>query len=119
VLYEPNPAVIRAHLVGTLAAALGAWQIDASIAYLSADAVALTPFARAWRVESVLPFGVDRVRRHLRSLDVGRVTVKKRGSPLEPEAFARMLRLRGGEERTVVLTRQMGKPVALICTGPL
>ena len=119
VLYEPNPAVIRAHVIGTLAGRLGAWQIDRSIAYLSADEERPTPFARAWRIESVLPFSVDGVRRHLRALEVGRVTVKKRGSPLEPEAFARMLRLRGDAERTIVLTRQLGKPVALICTGPL
>lgn len=115
VLYEPNAAVIRAHLIGTLARMLDAWQIDPTIAYLSADKVRPTPFARAWMVEAVLPFGVDRVRRHLRSLGVGRVTVKKRGSPLEPEAFARLLRLRGREERTVVLTRELGRPVALIC----
>jgi SAM-dependent methyltransferase len=119
VLYEPNPAVIRAHLLGTVAARLDAWQIDPSIAYLSADDARPDPFVRAWRIESVLPFGVDRVRRHLRSLGVGRVTVKKRGSPLEPAAFIAMLRLRGEAERTVVLTRQLGRPVALICTGPL
>ena len=119
ILYEPNPAVIRAHLIGTLAAALDAWQIDETIAYLSAAESRPTPFARAWRVESVLPFSVDRVRRHLRALGVGRVTVKKRGSPLEPEAFIRMLRLQGADERTVVLTRQLGRPVALICIGPL
>ena len=119
ILYEPNPAVIRAHLIGTLAAMLDAWRIDETIAYLSAAESRPTPFARAWRVESVLPFSVDGVRRHLRALGVGRVTVKKRGSPLEPEAFIRMLRPKGTEERTVVLTRQLGRPVALICTGPL
>lgn len=114
VLYEPDAAVIRAHLIGTLAAQLDAWQIDATIAYLSADAGRPTPFARAWAVESVLPFGVERVRAHLRALGVGRVTVKKRGSPLEPDAFRRMLRLAGPEERTVFLTRQLGRPVAII-----
>ncbi len=123
ILYEPNPAVIRAHLLGTLARRLDAWQIDRSIAYLSADGQRNDPFVRAWQIETVLPFGVDRVRRHLRSLDVGRVTVKKRGSPLEPEQFIAMLRLRGQNERTVILTRQLGRPVALICTevsdGPL
>src|SRR5262249_53838883 len=69
VLYEPNPAVIRAHLIGALAESLDAWQIDPTIAYLSADEARPTPFARAWRVEAVLPFGFDRVRRHLRALD--------------------------------------------------
>jgi protein-L-isoaspartate O-methyltransferase len=115
VLYEPNPAVIRAHLIGTLAAKLGAWQIDPTIAYLSADTALSTPFARSWQVDAVLSFSVDGVRRHLRALGVGRITVKKRGSPVEPAAFARMLRLSGPEERTVVLTHQLGRPVALIC----
>ena len=119
VLYEPDAAVIRSHLIGRLAGQLNAWQIDETIAFLSADERRETPFARAWRVETVLPFSVDGVRRHLRALGVGRVTVKKRGSPLEPEAFARMLRLQGTEERTVMLTRQLGRPVALICTGPI
>jgi hypothetical protein len=115
ILYEPNPAVIRAHLIGTLAAKLRAWQIDPTIAYLSADRAVPTPFARSWIVEVVMPFSVDGVRRRLRNLGVGRVTVKKRGSPLGPEEFVRMLRLSGPEERTVVLTRQLGRPVALIC----
>lgn len=116
-LYEPNAAVIRAHLIGTLAGQLGAWQIDPSIAYLSGDSLVQTPFARAWRIEAVLPFSVDGVRRHLRALGVGVVTVKKRGSPLEPEAFAKLLRLKGPEQRTVALTRQLGRPVALICAA--
>jgi SAM-dependent methyltransferase len=116
VLYEPNPALIRAHLLGTLARRLDAWQIDGSIAYLSANELRHDPFARAWMIETVLPFSVDRVRRHLRSMEVGRVTVKKRGSPLEPEPFIRMLRLHGENERTVVLTRERGRAVALICT---
>jgi SAM-dependent methyltransferase len=114
-LIEPNAAVIRAHLIGTLARRLDAWQIDATIAYLSTDHPVASPFARAWPVERVLPFGVDAVRRELRSLGVGRVTVKKRGSPLEPEAFIRMLRLDGPHQRTVFLTRQLGRPVAIIC----
>jgi hypothetical protein len=117
VLYEPNPTVIRAHLLGTLARRLDAWQIDPSIAYLSANDLRRDPFVRAWSIDTILPFSVDRVRRHLRSLEVGRVTVKKRGSPLEPEAFIRMLRLQGDNERTVVLTRQAGRQVALICRG--
>jgi hypothetical protein len=115
VLYEPNPAVIRAHLLGTLARRLDAWQIDPSIAYLSASDYRQDPFARAWSIDAVLPFSVDRVRRHLRSRGVGRVIVKKRGSPIEPEALIRMLKLRGENECTVVLTRQLGRPVALIC----
>jgi hypothetical protein len=43
------------------------------------------------------------------------LTVKKRGSPIGPEDFIRMMRPAGPESRTVLLTRQQGSPVAIIC----
>jgi SAM-dependent methyltransferase len=116
-LIEPDPSVYRAGLLADLAARLGAWQIDREIAYLSADAPPHSPFARAWAVEEVLPFSVKGVRRRLRELGVGSVTVKKRGSPLDPQQFERMLRLDGTEHRTVVLTHAAGRPVAIICAA--
>jgi SAM-dependent methyltransferase len=116
-LIEPDPSVYRAGLLAELAADLGAWQIDPTIAYLSADDPPRTPFARAWRIAETLPFSVGAVRRRLRELGVGAVTVKKRGSPLDPEAFARMLRLTGPERRTVVLTHVAGRPAAIICAA--
>lgn len=112
---EPNAAVIRAHLLGQLARRLDAWQIDPTIAYLSSDRPPESPFARSWMVEAVLPFGVKRVRDHLRRLGAGRLTVKKRGSPIDPEDFIRLMRPAGPESRTVLLTRQQGRPVAIVC----
>lgn len=113
-LYEPDPAVLRAGLVTTLAARLGATQLDADIAYLAAPQLVPTPFARAYAIEDALPFQLKRLRERLRALHVGRVTVKKRGSPLEPEALIQQLRLDGPEERVVVLTHVAGKAWALI-----
>ncbi len=118
-LLEPDAAIYRAGLLAELAGMLSAWQIDRDIAYLSTDAAPHTPFARAWPVEDVLPFSVKGVRRRLRELRVGVVVVKKRGSPLDPQEFERMLRLDGPERRTVVLTRAAGRPVAIICGDPL
>jgi SAM-dependent methyltransferase len=113
-LYEPDPAVLRAGLVTTLAAQLDARQLDADIAYLTADQLQPTPFARAYALEEALPFQLKRLRERLRARRVGRVTVKKRGSPLEPEALIHQLRLEGPEERVVVLTQVSGKAWALI-----
>lgn len=113
-LYEPDPAVLRAGLVTTLAAQLGARQLDADIAYLTAPAARLTPFARAYAIDAALPFQLKRLRQALRERQVGRVTVKKRGSPLEPETLIRQLRLSGPEERIVFLTHVRGEPWALI-----
>lgn len=117
-LLEPDPAVYRAGLLAELAAQLGAWQVDPTIAYLSTDTFPDTPFARAWRVEETLPFSVNGVRRRLRALGVGSVTVKKRGSPLDPQQFTRLLHLEGTAHRTVFLTRVMGRPAAIIALEP-
>ncbi len=113
-LYEPDPAILRAGLVRTLANQIGARQIDPDIAYLTSDTLTPTPFARAFAIEAAMLFSQKRLREKLRAMNVGRVTVKKRGSPLDPDEFARSLKLKGDEERIVFLTHVMGKAWVLI-----
>ncbi|WP_412541549.1 class I SAM-dependent methyltransferase [Longispora sp. K20-0274] len=114
-VYDPDGAVIRAHLVAELADTLGANIADPTIAYLYSDEVRATAFARAYRIELVLPFSLKRLRSTLRERGVGRLTIKKRGSALEPEGLRRQLRLDGPNEATVILTRVAGAPVVLVC----
>jgi SAM-dependent methyltransferase len=114
-LYEPDPAVIRAGLVVKLGNQLGAWQLDPDIAYLSADQFKDSPFTRAWQVEDWLPFNLKRLRQYLRVRRVGKIVVKKRGSPLHPEELIRRLKLKGDEKRVVTLTHLDGKPIVVIC----
>jgi SAM-dependent methyltransferase len=113
-LFEPDGAVIRAHLVQRLAAQIGATKIDADIAYLTAPEPKTTPFARGYIVEDALPFQLKRLRAHLRARGIGRLTIKKRGSPLEIEALRRQLRLQGDEERILFLTQVNGVATAVI-----
>lgn len=114
-LYEPDPSVLRAKLVSKLGEMLGAVQLDPDIAYLTSDKVVDTPFARCWQVEDWFPFGLKRLRAYLRERRVGQVVVKKRGSPIQPEALIRELRLNGEKEKLVFLTHLRGKPVVVIC----
>ncbi|HEX6077862.1 MAG TPA: methyltransferase domain-containing protein [Micromonosporaceae bacterium] len=114
VLYDPDGAVVRSHLVADLADRFGATLLDPAIAYLTADAAVATPYARGYAVREVLPFSLKRLRAALRARDVGRVTIKKRGSALLPERLRRDLRLAGDKEATVVLTRIAGRPYALL-----
>jgi len=113
-LLEPDGAVIRAHLVGQLAAQLGATLIDPTIAYLTADAPASTPFAHTYQIEDALPFQLKRLRHYLRERNVGQVTIKKRGSPLDPDVLRQALRLHGPAQRVIFLTQVMGRPTVLI-----
>jgi hypothetical protein len=113
-LYEPDPAVIRVGLVRRLGEQLGAAQLDPDIAYLTAEKLTPTPFARAWAIEAWFPFQLKRLRAYLRERGVGQLVVKKRGSPLQPEALIRELRLSGQEAKTVFLTHLKGRPVVLV-----
>jgi hypothetical protein len=113
-LYEPDGAVIRAHLVEGLGRRLGATKIDDDIAYLTADQARSTPYARCFAIEAALPFQLKRLRQLLRSRGVGNVVVKKRGSPIAPEDLVRQLRLKGDGNAIVFLTQVQGEPYAIV-----
>jgi THUMP domain-like len=117
-LHEPDPAVIRSGLVALVAEQLDATLVDPTIAYLTSDAAAGGPWVTSYPVTDVLPFNLKKLRALLRARGVGRVTVKKRGSAIEPETLARQLRGPGGGTAVVVVTRVAGAPTVLVCGVP-
>jgi hypothetical protein len=117
-IYEPDAAVIRAGLVTKLGDQLGAFQLDPDIAYMTEEEEIPNPFSKVWKIEDWLPFNLKRLREYLRARDVGEVTVKKRGSPLQPEELIRMLRLRGDDQRVLFLTHLDGAPITIVCYQP-
>jgi SAM-dependent methyltransferase len=114
-LFDPDPAVVRAHLVAEFAATVGGRLADRDIAYVYADSFSNTPFARCLAVTDVLPFSLKRLRALLRERGVGRVEIRKRGSAIEPERLRSDLRLSGPNPASLVLTRVAGAPTVFIC----
>ena len=115
-LCEPDPAVLRAGAVGDLAQRMGWWQMDAQIAYLSAQQETATPFARCWPILEHHPFDLKTLNRRLRALRAQVVAVKKRGSPIEPEPFRkRLAQTPQGRPVIVFLHRVMDRPWMTIC----
>ncbi|GAU67517.1 hypothetical protein SSP35_05_00840 [Streptomyces sp. NBRC 110611] len=114
-LYEPDGAVIRAHLVAEVAEEVGGRLIDPTIAYVTADELLPTPYATAYEITDVLPFHVKRLRALLRERGVGTAVIKKRGSAVEPEELRKKLKLAGGGDTvTIFLTRVAGAPSMLL-----
>ncbi|WP_406153957.1 THUMP-like domain-containing protein [Streptomyces sp. NBC_01023] len=113
-LYEPDGAVIRAHLVAEVAEELGGGLIDETIAYVTADELCSTPYATAYEITDKLPFGLKKLKALLREREVGNLTVKKRGSAVEPEEVRRRVKPQGPNAATVILTRVAGAPTMLI-----
>jgi len=114
-LIEPDPALLRAGLVTDVVERFEGWMLDPTIAYFTTDDAPDSMWVRGWRVLDWMPFNVKRLRAYLRERDVGRVTVKKRGSPVTPESLIPQLKLKGSGAVTVVLTRLRGDPIVIIC----
>lgn len=117
-LIEPDPAIIRAGLVRDLAHLVDAYQMDEQIAYLTAEQPVAHPALRSWRVQAWMPFHVKRLRAYLQAHHIGRVTVKKRATPITPEALLAQLKPRGDHACVIVLTRYRDDPIAIVCEEP-
>jgi protein-L-isoaspartate O-methyltransferase len=113
-LYEPDGAVIRAGLLDRVCEAVGGHLVDPSIAYVTAAHLVPTPLAVGYRVLDRMPFSLKRLRAYLRSRSVGRVTIKKRGTAVDPAELRRRLDLRGPHDATLVLTRVAGAQAVLV-----
>ena len=114
-LLDPNPAVTRAGLVQELARALGAWQIDRQIAFLSAGTERHTPFARTLRVIGSAPWNLRQLPARLRALDIGAADIRRRGLAGDVEQVRRRLKLSGSRRATLVMTRVRDRPWCLVC----
>ncbi|MFF8949774.1 methyltransferase domain-containing protein [Streptomyces sp. NPDC014940] len=113
-LYEPDGAVIRAHLVAEVAEEIGGGLVDETIAYITADVPHPTLYATAYEITDQLPFNVKKLKALLREREVGVLTVKKRGSAVEPEELRRKVKPQGPNSATVFLTRVAGAPTMLV-----
>lgn len=113
-LYDPDPAVSRSGLVTVLGALLEARLMDPGIGFLTSEQPISTPFASLYRIEEVLPWHLKRVGEWLKTRGVGRVTIVKRGTSIDADEVMAKWKLRGGEHRSVILTRASGSAVAIV-----
>ena len=119
-LIEPDPAVIRAHLLPQIGAEFGAALLDRRFAYLTADRFAPTPFATGYRIIEAMPYHLKNVQARLISLKRRVTAIKKRGVEVDPAELRK--RLPGDknsvETAVLILARQGEKITALICEPP-
>jgi len=114
-LLEPDDAVIRAGLVGDLAAHVDGRLLDPRVAYVTTDADVATPFAARFSVRQAMPYDGRRLRAHLIDAGIGHVVVKKRAISADPDDVRRRLRLPAAPGTAVVLLTRIGdKPWAFV-----
>ena len=113
-VHEPDGAVIRARLVGTVARAQGAGMLSPGIAYSTGDEPAPSRFSTTFRVREELPFDTKALTRALRERGIGILEIKKRGVDIDPARVRTSLKLRGPESATLILTRVGERRTALL-----
>lgn len=102
---DPDPALLRAGLLGALATSLGLAPLAAQIAYLGGSQRPVSPFLRVWRVLGSVPLDRKRVRALLAEHDVGPLRVRKRGHSDPPEVLERRFRGRGTRTGDLLVAR--------------
>ena len=117
-LFEPHAAVLAAKLAGTLATEYALSAVAPGIGYLTGDRPLSDRALAAFRVTDVLPLDLKRVKELLRRRGIGRLEVKKRGVPHDPEQIRKKLRVAGEKSATLMIAR-LGDAVTAILTERL
>jgi len=84
---------------------------------LTSDQHVSHPLAHAYRVEQVLPFHEDKVRKVLRENQVGPVTIKPRGVEVNVDQLSKRLSGKSGVEKFLFLLRLDKKILAVITSS--
>jgi hypothetical protein len=113
-IYEPDSAVLAAHLTGVLATEHRLERVSAGIAYLTGDTVADDPALSCFEVDDVLPFEIRRLVAHLRERAIGTLEIKKRGVEVDPSQLRRQFKLQGDHSATLIITPHNGKQIAIL-----
>ncbi len=113
---EPIPVLIRSHLFAETARKLSpdAHLISPGIAYVSNSEPLRSEAFRNFRVLGNTSLSTGKVKRLLREHGVGKLTLKKRGVEIVPEAEIRRLFPKGDKEGVLFYTRIAGEKAAIL-----
>lgn len=113
-LFDPDPSLIAAGLVGAFANRHSLASLGSGGVYLTGDVETRNPLLQTFEVLECLPLRAKVVAGYLAQRGVGRVEIKKRGVDVDPERFRRELKLRGESSATVILTRIGKRQLAIV-----
>ncbi|MDO5682138.1 MAG: class I SAM-dependent methyltransferase [Propionibacteriaceae bacterium] len=113
-LHEPDPGVLAAGGLPTLAAAMSASRVHPDIAYLTTDNPTRSPWWTSFEVVQAMPWRERELRRWARDNDIGVLEIKKRGIEIDPAALRRRLKLTGTRSATIVITPTLGAAQVLV-----
>ncbi len=102
-IYDPDPALLRAGLLESFAAAHGMSRCGQGVDYLTCPHRVESPWLDAFEVLDVLPLHERNLRRLIRERRLGPLEIKTRQSLRTPESWRTLLRPPGPNPATLIL----------------
>ncbi|HPM01085.1 MAG TPA: hypothetical protein PK816_02915 [Candidatus Cloacimonadota bacterium] len=101
-LYEPNVAIIKAHLIEALAYELNLSKIDPHLALLSSDQKVQSPFVKCYQVQEIMDFSIKKLNQFLNNQSISQLDIKTRGFSETVEQFRNKVKLKKGNKKAVL-----------------
>ncbi len=109
-IFDPDPALVRAGLLGAFAKEHGLCALDPEIGYLTGPTELETPFLRGFQVIAQETLDPKKMRVMLREHKVGRLMVRKRGIAERPQTLEqRFLPKKFGDRQLTLLAMRLGE----------
>lgn len=120
-LWEPDPALAQAGLVGVVAggaAEARAAELGTGVGWMTADLPGDPAWVRTHRVVEVMAPRPKVLSAWARRREVGELVLRKHGSSLDPAVVRQRIRTRGDQRRVLLLTRIGDRQVAVETEAP-
>ena len=114
VIYDPDPALVRAGLLDGFAEAHGLARLADGAQYLTSERMLLSPFIRAFHVLDVSPLDAKQLKRLITKHGIGTLEIKVRGVNVAPETLRRQLDLNGDRSASLLLAGGTGPVRAIL-----
>ncbi len=106
ILFEPDPAIIRARLVQELGCEIGFNLIDSKLALLTGSQIVQSNFGKLFQVEEIMKYDLKKVRKYVRENEIGELIIKTRGFPESVEKFRKKIKLKGNNSVVMFILRK-------------
>jgi hypothetical protein len=113
-IYDPDPALLRAGLLDGFAQAHGLARLADGVDCLTGDRMILSPFVQAFHVLDVSPLDLRQLKRLVTKSEIGTLEIKVRGVDIAPETLRRQLDLSGDRTATLLLVGGTGPARAVL-----
>lgn len=105
-LYEPNKAIIKAHLIEEIASEFNLKKINRQTAYLTSDKLIKDKreLFRIWKLESFAPFSLKKIKKEFKAKNIERVNIMTKRFPQLPAELYKKLKIKEGSDKFLIVT---------------